>query len=542
MTVQQLKQKIEVLQSELTTQKSIAVSRKETADSYRVVIDNLEKKCSEVDKLIVEKEVVTARVNDLEKLVQEKEVVIATHKSLAFSFMDEIHEESNDSLGDQENGQLRTSTLCLQLKDQVEIAERVKDELTKTKVELSSLQNVHRKKGKEVNSLKELIKELESKIVSQNVHRKRLEGEISELKNKSDTNSRTVDQFESLESRLCDRNAMCETLEKKLEELQIRLKCHSTTTAANLVEREQQCDPEKECSCQIKVEAVRLQYEKQLEVLKQAITVNPDTSTQLSLISKLKQVIEDKENKLNSFKEYEVFVDTALTEKMNIIKELKGDIRNLQDDSKSTCSKLSLLEKTNKTLEQKITQHSEHIKQLLKLNNLLREKVQSEQSEPLVALEEISVPVIPNNSKICFAELKIAGSCKWKGRCKYSHEIPAHLKETKAAEKFLFEKRLCVNEFRRVGSCLKGQNCRFNHKITADQRNEDGLRESMRRKMSRIKSNNACKYEVAAEGSCPFGTRCKFKHSVHLVENFHPVGLNVNETQRTSQTPFRFSP
>ena len=51
----------------------------------------------------------------------------------------------------------------------------------------------------------------------------------------------------------------------------------------------------------------------------------------------------------------------------------------------------------NKTLEQKITQHSEHIKQLLKLNNLLREKVQSEQSEPLVALEEISVPVIPNN-------------------------------------------------------------------------------------------------------------------------------------------------
>ena len=109
-------------------------------------------------------------------------------------------------------------------------------------------------------------------------------------------------------------------------------------------------------------------------------------------------------------------------------------------------------------------------------------------------------------------------------------------------EKFLFEKILCVNEFRRVGSCLKGQNCRFYHKITVDQRNEDGLRESTRKKMSRIKSNNACKYEVAAEGSCSFGTRCKFKHSVHLVENFHPVGLNVNETQRTSQTPFRFSP
>ena len=64
------------------------------------------------------------RVNDLEKLVQEKEVEIATDRSLAFSFMDEIHEESNDSLGDQDNGQLRTSTLCLQLKDQVEITER----------------------------------------------------------------------------------------------------------------------------------------------------------------------------------------------------------------------------------------------------------------------------------------------------------------------------------------------------------------------------------------------------------------------------------
>ena len=96
---------------------------------------------------------------------------------------------------------------------------------------------------------------------------------------------------------------------------------------------------------------------------------------------------------------------------------------------------------------------------------------------------------IPNRKmeKMCYTEMKKKGSCKFKDRCRFSHDIPSNLQGcTDKVNGFIKNNSLCINEFKKQGSCTKKHLCRFSHNISEEQRLDVNLKLAMDKKYFRI--------------------------------------------------------
>ena len=125
-------------------------------------------------------------------------------------------------------------------------------------------------------------------------------------------------------------------------------------------------------------------------------------------------------------------------------------------------------------------------------------------------------------SNLCYNEVRRQGSCTFGAtRCRYSHEIPANVKQNKeVALNIIGQRNLCVNQFFEEGSCQKGDHCRFHHVITDEQRKDPNIIEIMKGKQRRIyqqrERSNAplCVYEFEYWGACRRKDECTFNHDI----------------------------
>ena len=93
--------------------------------------------------------------------------------------------------------------------------------------------------------------------------------------------------------------------------------------------------------------------------------------------------------------------------------------------------------------------------------------------------------------KYCYSELNEQGSCRWKEKCRFSHDIPLELRQDEVAQtEYLREKGRkvgkCVNEYRKKDSCRKGLLCRFSHDISDEDRSNQELQAHMDLKYQNI--------------------------------------------------------
>ena len=107
--------------------------------------------------------------------------------------------------------------------------------------------------------------------------------------------------------------------------------------------------------------------------------------------------------------------------------------------------------------------------------------------------QKIESRATKNQPRYCFSELKHEGSCRWgKDDCRFDHEIPADLREDKAAQTAYIQEKedkrgKCINEYRREGSCRKGKElCRFSHNISAEERADTDLQAQMKLRYEKI--------------------------------------------------------
>ena len=105
---------------------------------------------------------------------------------------------------------------------------------------------------------------------------------------------------------------------------------------------------------------------------------------------------------------------------------------------------------------------------------------------------------------VCIFELREAGSCQRKEKCKFSHDIPVALRSSEAINKIMEETSIqlgkCAFEMTLKGSCL-GDPCKYEHKYSKTSlTSEQGTR--------------ICFRELAAKGSCQWKSQCRFSHKI----------------------------
>ena len=298
--------------------------------------------------------------------------------------------------------------------------------------------------------------------------------------------------------------------------------------------------------------------------------VRNELTREIDSKNQMKNIIQEKGRVINDLKEHSKFADESMAEYQKEKKDLLANIKEMRNNGDAISKSYNNLKekfqqtsKANVELQMKDASSKKEVKQLLYLNNQLKqrkdfleEKISTHicpanvreveriecpdanTTSPIVHggketegnivhgsgtnLEEQRNTVIRN---LCYYEIKEQGSCtRGAERCRFSHIIPTEiLQKKKEVLDLLWSKNLCINEFRQIGACLKGGNCRFNHNITADQRRDPDIQEVIKQKQSRMnnrgenrgphRTNTLCVFELQNPGACRNG-KCNFEHDI----------------------------
>ena len=188
-------------------------------------------------------------------------------------------------------------------------------------------------------------------------------------------------------------------------------------------------------------------------------------------------------------------------------------------------------------------------------------------------------PDIQGNKQgeVCLFELAETGRCKRGNACKFTHEIPAHMRETKELDKKLVEmsqnlgrctyemvkkgscprrnecqyphlkesrkgrksqghvgmKRVCFHELEGIGKCLRGaEACRYSHDISNEERNNKAFVDQVQHE--RHAKKGLCINEYWQKDSCHKGESCPYRHDITEQERQSPE-LKNKMSQRWNQ-------
>ena len=225
-------------------------------------------------------------------------------------------------------------------------------------------------------------------------------------------------------------------------------------------------------------------------------------------------------------------------EKKRMEKEIRdGKAKLLESDQKAqsaALAKAAAEEELNSAYQLKHAQKAE-------IGNIRQE-------EPsIVSVAKENDQNVLDCSQVCLFELKKPGSCQRKKKCKFEHDIPMSLRNSRpfiqqAIESHSNKMAFCAVEFVAKGSC-NADECRFNHVIA-----DSNLRRknSVNNNDKKRSSGRLCYKELEEKDSCPFGKeKCHFSHDfpetlrndTHFVEKTlqerkEKVALCVNEFLR----------
>ena len=146
--------------------------------------------------------------------------------------------------------------------------------------------------------------------------------------------------------------------------------------------------------------------------------------------------------------------------------------------------------------------------------------------------EEVSKILVETSSRIgrCAFEMTERGSCPGQPTCTFSHEKP--IKTVHGTENQPERTRVCFRELVEEGSCQWGDaKCRFSHKISAEQRADTNYVQARRKEKDEKASK--CIHEFRSVGGCRNKERCSFSHGI-TEEDRNDAALKENINEKLS--------
>ena len=540
LSIQTLKQENEAFKNHQETLNSRISSGKDTLESYKAIIQNLEKDAKEKVELAKEQE----------RIIQEQSVQIETHKTLAFTFMDEL--QGDFTLNIPNISSEAKNIEISELKEQV-LKLKESERCLLVKLEVKNASDTEIAKAKElVTNQEKVVKDLIAKLNEMTAAKESLE-KASEIKLKE--NSNEIIQLKKVLGQLEEQNSRNE---KEVADLKAEIKNLSALAyAKEVISANSQEDnvsiggmepvsngpPDgkeqlklmkkelnlaKSGNIELKqcLEDQKQSYFRQLKELHEEIKLSKETTEYFNVSQKLRKIAEGKDKEINELKEHGTFMEKSLSEKDTIIAEMQESLSMLERtmvEKDNTCHELqelnmslekSLIEKKNKIseivnscseqqnkivllnkklsesenekvmasnqlkeLDKKLSVSREQVKELVHLN-MLRSTKQNPQindsyhsnETPRTPSHKIPFHTAEKNAssasevcstesriksvesqELCFTEIRGRGNCTKGHNCRYSHQIPEHLRANKeAGEKIIMDKSLCVNEFKRL--------------------------------------------------------------------------------------------
>ena len=487
---------LETLRSSLANKETIIQAQSKIIEDNKRTVENLKKNVSTNEDTENEKTILKTRISELEKEIKERDVQLETHRSLAYSFMDELQNSENDK-----------SEGCNQDLEAARIVIKELEEDNKAlqmKVETMYKENVDLKtKISEVEKLKSSLSAVEKRNGDLQMKAKSYEDHIKELNLTKESFAQATSELQSLESRLIESEQVQECLRSEIATLK--------KTPTKTVDKEQQSDTYNDHS-----DRACCQNKKELAALQELLSKNPESREQLTIISKLKDLVQERDKNIESLKDHEAFMTEEYVSNMGLIKKLKNDSHQLKEDLNSCQVKIKSIEHVNSELKLKANRQGEQVALLLKVND-----VQKSSTAPSPTRDH--PPNQRHKEEYCFAELRNKGSCRNGGRCKYSHEIPRDIRgDQSKIFSIINRKNICVNEFKSQNNCKKGNNCKFWHGFSQSERDDEDLLKYVERKLERM-NNERSKDNVSQLFNHIYANKA-------VVPSFPPIQVPLNPT------------
>ena len=465
-TIQSLKQEKETTENQLTVLQKTVASQKSTL------------------------ELNTQLINDLQ-------IKVASHKDLAFKFMDEVYDKDqnngNEADVDNTNPNHNNAELLKEIKSLEDEINELKNELQQAKQTVKDLQEDNNQKLSESQAKDQEVESLKNGQKEQNLKKNNeingLKGMVTKLEAK---NASDYEKNNSLQAELESTKLGKETHRLEVESLQKKLAdAWAELSSSNML----------------------------VDKLK-------SEATEPEVWDAMKNNLKDKDILISEMKENENFLNGTV---IDLKKEIESYTKQLQVEKGIGRNQLTEITE----LKQALAVSSEHSKNLLVLNNELKqqkfskrlshsnceietpkpkEKIDQDQDmnnpSQMTTIHELREAV--HNNKVCIREINEHSSCRPRSAkgCPFSHQIPEELDNgTRNSLMIVWSEKhkKCAYEFVKRGSCKDPENC--THCIHKKERIE-----------AKSITNNQPKYcfsELRLEGSCQRGKdSCRFEHDI----------------------------
>ena len=280
--------------------------------------------------------------------------------------------------------------------------------------------------------------------------------------------------------------------------------------------------------------SVNKQKLQNLCALKEMIKHNNDASEQIKMLSKMKEMVEERDKEIQDLKDHNKFIEQELDEKKRTITEKIKEMSTMQDkitvlnnnikvNMTKSQSELTSLTNTIKEHVNRIKAYKEQINQLTYLNKLLNEE-QKTSDQPETKLNKpqqkermsIQKPMLPTRGISPHSHSEptrqpqqstrvAAQQPMWSTQGTNTHSqfepfIRQELQNTATPHK-----EFCFAEIRTKGSCTN-RYCKFSHQIPSQ------LTSSKDEAVMYIKQRNLCVNEFRQKDSCHKKQGCRFSH------------------------------
>ena len=458
------------LETKLCAQKKDLLSTKQklkTLEDHQLVLQTT------IDKQI-------NTISSQKLLINEQELSLNTHFSLAASFMEEV--EDNGVAEEDDDSSFSCEAALENSFQTKKSTAKLREVLLEQRKKINSLQEENTGKDEKLAQVESSLHDAKEKA---KVEQKEASKEISSLKN-------TLHQLETL---VAESKAASNDVNTKYSDM---------------------------CSLAEKFKLWNSDLRSKVESLEQEnkILSSRDEETNSELVQQMQKQIQDKTNDIESLNSYyaalEKEAETLRIEKVAWLKERKCM------DKEISAGKAKLLESDQKAQSASLARAAAEaeLNSAYQLKDALKAKKEdtfNEHSSPKTSISKEGETSNPNPSHVCLFELKEAGTCIRKKKCKFEHNIPMSLRNStdfiqKAIDSHSQKMAFCAVEFVRKGTC-NAEECRYNHVI--EESNLRRRRSEDHCYIDKKNSDKVCYKELAQKGSCPFGKdKCHFSHDI----------------------------
>ena len=476
--VQTLKQDNSVLKAQVETHKSTSEAQKVTMESYKVIINNFESKVIEKDDVI----------KDLVEKSRSNEIGTKLHKDVAVRFMEEMSgAQGEDDSDEEEEYKKEMKNIYAKLREEetkVRNLEQENAELKKTiltkKIE-SEGESIKKQEEQELttDALKKSKKEVKmlKDVISQN------EKNINEQTHETITSPKNTDEMAKL---LKEKEAQINDLTEHNQFTQDELK-DKTKEAEDLSSNVKQLGTQNGLLT-LKQAEMSQNLATAREERDAAVNSLEASRHEVSQLVGLNNQLKTANDKLSS--EVKRLGDQK-NEKLTAESTQRSNIR----DGQKPIHKLDV----NKPIDEVVLNQRLCYNELKEVGSCPwgKERCRFNHAIPQEVLrDKEKVLSIVGGKNLCVNEFTKKGSCIKGESCRFSHGITAEQLNSPVLQEVMKRKmermktptngaqkpvtRLCVHEFHQPGSCTWRERCKFSHEINEEQRNNVDIQNRMK--------------------------------------------------------------